>query len=56
MAQAHRERRRSPAFCLTQPWEGPTLSFYTYWPTSFCITVLFGMVFFGAAAARRYAG
>ena len=34
----------------------PDVAFYTDWPTSFWITALSGMVFFGAAAARRIRG
>ena len=44
------------ALALTEAWGGLTLAFYTDWPTSFWITALSGMVFFGAAAARRFAG
>ena len=46
----------SAALALAEAWGGLTLAFYTDWPTSFWITALSGMVFFGAAAARRFAG
>jgi zinc/manganese transport system permease protein len=46
----------SAGLALAEAWGGLTLSFYTDWPTSFWITALSGMVFFGAAAARRFAG
>ena len=32
------------------------LAYYTDWPTSFWITALSGVVFFGAATVRRFAG
>jgi len=38
---------------LVEAWGGLTLAFYTDWPTSFWITALSGMVFFGAAGLRR---
>jgi zinc/manganese transport system permease protein len=44
----------SAALALTEG--GLTLAFNTDWPTSFWITALSGMVFFGAAATRRFAG
>jgi len=46
----------SAALALAEAWGGLTLAYYTDWPTSFWITALSGMVFFGAAAARRFAG
>ncbi len=46
----------SAGLALAEAWGGLTLAFYTDWPTSFWITALSGMVFFGAAAARRFAG
>jgi zinc/manganese transport system permease protein len=46
----------SAALALAEAWGGLTLAFYTEWPTSFWITALSGMVFFGGAAARRFAG
>ena len=46
----------SAALALAEAWGGLTLAFYTDWPTSFCITALSGMVFFGAAGLRRFAG
>ena len=49
-ARASRSRRDS---ALAEAWGGLTLAFYTNWPTSFWITALSGLVFFGAAAARR---
>jgi zinc/manganese transport system permease protein len=44
----------SAGLALAEAWGGLTLAFYTDWPTSFWITALSGMVFFGAAA-RRFA-
>ncbi|MGA7197906.1 metal ABC transporter permease [Roseiarcus sp.] len=46
----------SAGLALAEAWGGLTLAFYTDWPTSFWITALSGMVFLGAAAARRFAG
>jgi zinc/manganese transport system permease protein len=46
----------SAALALAEAWGGLTLAFYTDWPVSFWITALSGVVFFGAAAARRFAG
>ena len=46
----------SAGLALAEAWGGLTLAFYTDWPTSFWITALSGVVFFGAAAARRFAG
>jgi zinc/manganese transport system permease protein len=46
----------SAGLALADAWGGLTLAYYTDWPTSFWITALSGMVFFGAAAARRFAG
>jgi zinc/manganese transport system permease protein len=46
----------SAGLALAEAWGGLTLAFYTDWPTSFWITALSGMVFFGAAAARRFTG
>ncbi len=46
----------SAALALAEAWGGLTLSYDTDWPVSFWITALSGMVFFGAAAARRFAG
>jgi len=46
----------SAALALAEAWGGLTLAYYTDWPTSFWITALSGMVFFGAAAVRRFAG
>ncbi len=45
----------SAALALAEAWAGLTLAYYTDWPTSFWITTLSGIVFFGAAA-RRFAG
>jgi zinc/manganese transport system permease protein len=45
----------SAGLALAEAWGGLTLAFYTDWPTSFWIAALSGMVFFGAAAARRSA-
>src|SRR5271165_1565699 len=45
----------SAALALAEAWGGLTLAYYTDWPTSFWITALSGIVFFGAAAARRFA-
>ncbi len=44
----------SAALALAEAWAGLTLAYYTDWPTSFWITALSGMVFFGAAA-RQFA-
>ena len=44
----------SAGLALAEAWGGLTLAFYTDWPTSFWITALSGLVFFGAAA-RRFA-
>ena len=44
----------SAGLALAEAWGGLTLAYYTDWPTSFWITALSGMVFFGAAA-RRFA-
>jgi zinc/manganese transport system permease protein len=44
----------SAGLALAEAWGGLTLAFYTNWPTSFWITALSGMVFFGAAAARGW--
>ncbi len=46
----------SAGLALAEAWGGLTLAYYTDWPVSFWITALSGMVFFGAAAARRFAG
>jgi zinc/manganese transport system permease protein len=46
----------SAGLALLEAWGGLTLAFYTDWPTSFWITALSGMVFFGAAGLRRFAG
>jgi zinc/manganese transport system permease protein len=45
----------SAALSLAEAWGGLTLAYYTDWPTSFWITALSGMVFFGAAGLRRFA-
>ncbi|HTR14493.1 MAG TPA: metal ABC transporter permease [Roseiarcus sp.] len=45
----------SAALALSEAWGGLTLAFYTDWPTSFWITALSGIVFFGAAGLRRFA-
>ena len=45
----------SAALALAEAWGGLTLAYYTDWPTSFWITTLSGIVFFGAAAFRRFA-
>jgi zinc/manganese transport system permease protein len=45
----------SAALALAEAWGGLTLAYYTNWPTSFWITALSGVVFFGAAVARRFA-
>jgi zinc/manganese transport system permease protein len=44
----------SAALALAEAWGGLTLAFYSDWPVSFWITALSGMVFFGAAAVRRF--
>jgi zinc/manganese transport system permease protein len=46
----------SAALALAEAWGGLTLAYYTDWPTSFWITALSGIVFFGATAARRFVG
>jgi zinc/manganese transport system permease protein len=46
----------SAGLALAEAWGGLTLAYYTDWPTSFWITALSGMVFFAAAAVRRFAG
>jgi zinc/manganese transport system permease protein len=46
----------SAGLALAEAWGGLTLAYFTDWPTSFWITALSGMVFFGAAAARRFSG
>ena len=46
----------SAGLALAEAWGGLTLAFYTDWPVSFWITALSGMAFFGAMAARRFAG
>ncbi|HZP21771.1 MAG TPA: metal ABC transporter permease [Bauldia sp.] len=40
---------------LAEAWGGLVIAFYTDWPTSFCITALSGIVYFGAmiVGARR---
>jgi zinc/manganese transport system permease protein len=45
----------SAGLALAEAWGGLTLAYYNDWPTSFWISALSGMVFFGAAA-RRFAG
>ena len=45
----------SAALALAEAWGGLTLAFYTDWPTTFWITALSGVAFFGAAAGRRLA-
>ena len=45
----------SAGLALAEAWGGLTLAYYTDWPTSFWITALSGMVFFGAAGFRRFA-
>jgi zinc/manganese transport system permease protein len=46
----------SAGLAIAEAWGGLTLAFYTDWPTSFWITALSGIVFFGAAGLRRFAG
>jgi zinc/manganese transport system permease protein len=46
----------SAALALAEAWGGLTLAYLTDWPVSFWITALSGMVFFGAAGVRRFAG
>jgi zinc/manganese transport system permease protein len=41
------------ALALAEAWLGIVLAFYTDWPTSFCITVLSGLVYLGALIAVR---
>jgi hypothetical protein len=45
----------SAALALAEAWGGLTLAYYSDWPTSFWITALSGIVFFGGATARRFA-
>ncbi len=42
----------SATLALAEAWGGLTLAYYTDWPTSFWITALSGVVFFGATARR----
>ncbi len=46
----------SAGLALAEAWGGLTLAYYSDWPVSFWITALSGMVFFGGAAIRRFAG
>jgi zinc/manganese transport system permease protein len=46
----------SAGLALAEAWGGLTLAYYIDWPTSFWITALSGIVFFGGVAARRFAG
>jgi zinc/manganese transport system permease protein len=46
----------SAALALAEAWGGLSLAYYTDWPTSFWITALAGIVFFGGMAARRFQG
>ena len=46
----------SAVLALARSLVGLMLAFDTDWPTSFWITALSGMVFFGGVAARRFAG
>jgi zinc/manganese transport system permease protein len=46
----------SAALALAEAWGGLTLAFYSDWPTSFWITALSGIVFFGGVGVRRFAG
>jgi zinc/manganese transport system permease protein len=46
----------SAGLAIAEAWGGLTLAYYSDWPTSFWITALSGMVFFGAARLRRFAG
>ncbi len=46
----------SAALALAEAWGGLTLAYYTDWPTSFWITALSGLVFFGATARRLTMG
>jgi zinc/manganese transport system permease protein len=46
----------SAGLALADAMGGLTLAYSTDWPTSCWITALSGMVFFGAAAVRRFAG
>ena len=46
----------SAGLAIAEAWGGLTLAFYTDWPTSFWITALSGIVFFGATGLRRFAG
>ena len=38
---------------VSEAWLGITIAFYTDWPTSFCITTLSALVYFGAIALSR---
>ncbi len=46
----------SAGLALAEAWGGLTLAYYTDWPTSFWITALSGMVFFGGAASEAIRG
>jgi zinc/manganese transport system permease protein len=46
----------SAGLALAEAWGGLALAYATDWPTSFWITALSGMVFFGGAGLRRFAG
>ncbi|HEY1942863.1 MAG TPA: metal ABC transporter permease [Roseiarcus sp.] len=61
-ASAQAVCRRLPAgvalaagLALFEAWAGLTLAFYTDWPTSFWITALSGLVYFGCLGVRRLA-
>jgi zinc/manganese transport system permease protein len=45
----------SAELALAEACGGLTLAYYIDWPSSFWITALSGMAFFGAAEARRFA-
>ena len=41
------------ALALAEAWLGIVIAFYTDWPTSFCITSLSGLVYFGSIVVSR---
>ena len=52
-----RNRYAVTVLALAEPWEGlTTLAFYTDWQTSFWITALSAIVFFGAARSIQRIG
>jgi zinc/manganese transport system permease protein len=41
------------ALAVAEAWAGIAIAFYTGWPTSFCITLLSGLIYFSALAGTR---